>query len=205
MDATDNLPARRESEPAAQRFFTPIFGVVLVVSLILNVLLARTNSQLRAEMDESLARSPVPVGTEVPFLELKTLDGADVVVPVRTDDRATVLYIFSPDCGWCDRNLENQKGLIASLDQSKYRFIGMSGTAENLAGYLAEKAVDAEIFSTPSAATKELLKLGMTPTTIVLSPEGKVARSWTGAYSPRVQKEIEEYFGLTLPGLAEGS
>jgi len=40
-----------------------------------------------------------------------------------------------------------------------------------------------------------------TPQTIVVSPEGQVVENWTGAYTEEQQKQVEQYFGITLPGL----
>jgi hypothetical protein len=43
--------------------------------------------------------------------------------------------------------------------------------------------------------------LGPTPLTLVLSSDGEILKSWVGAYSGHTQKEVESYFGITLPGL----
>jgi len=48
--------------------------------------------------------------------------------------------------------------------------------------------------------TRLALKLGGTPQTIVVSPEGKVQRNWFGAYADNTN-EVESALGVTLPGL----
>lgn len=49
--------------------------------------------------------------------------------------------------------------------------------------------------------SKLTYKLGATPQTIVVSPEGKVIKNWMGAYSGDKAREVEEYFNVRLPGL----
>jgi hypothetical protein len=53
--------------------------------------------------------------------------------------------------------------------------------------------------------TDHSLGLGSTPQTIVISPEGRVLKNWTGSYGEQVQAELEEYFQIRLPGLTAGS
>ena len=53
-----------------------------------------------------------------------------------------------------------------------------------------------------TAKTLQSLGLGSTPQTIVVSPEGKVLKVWTGAYDDKLKSEIEDYFGTQLPGLS---
>jgi len=42
-------------------------------------------------------------------------------------------------------------------------------------------------------------RLGGTPATIVVSPEGKLLREWKGAYMGDAKHQIEEYFDVSFP------
>ena len=53
----------------------------------------------------------------------------------------------------------------------------------------------------PSQETIDVFHLGATPETLVVSTEGKLVKNWTGSYAAGVQKEIEAYFDIRLPGL----
>jgi hypothetical protein len=44
-------------------------------------------------------------------------------------------------------------------------------------------------------------KLGGTPQTLVVSEDGKVMKNWKGAYMSNIQKEVEDYFHIDLPGI----
>ncbi len=48
-----------------------------------------------------------------------------------------------------------------------------------------------------------MMGLGPTPQTIVISPQGKVLKSWVGAYHDKTQREVETEFGVLLPGLPQ--
>jgi len=45
------------------------------------------------------------------------------------------------------------------------------------------------------------LNLVSTPQTLVVSPNGKLLKHWRGAFAGKIQAEIEQYFGVKLPGL----
>ena len=42
-------------------------------------------------------------------------------------------------------------------------------------------------------------KLGGTPQTILVSPQGKVLRNWSGAFAGRQRDELQRYFPVRLP------
>jgi len=46
-------------------------------------------------------------------------------------------------------------------------------------------------------------KVGGTPNTLVISPEGRVLKNWRGAYMDDLQREVEQYFEVELPGIRE--
>jgi len=170
--------------------------LLLVASASLNVLQA---NRLRAVEDGTrLALEP---GTMAPVLEVTTLDGQP-----RTIDfsgRTTVLYYFSPECGWCEKNWLNVKALIAGT-HNRVRFIGLSTTSQ-VEEYLAERRLGFEVYTGLDLETVRAYGFGGTPQTVVISPEGIVKHVWAGAYGDRVQREIEETFGFALPGLPKAA
>jgi peroxiredoxin len=121
------------------------------------------------------------------------LNYADVQLP-------TVLYVFTPDCHWCARNLENIKHL-AGVTSSKFRFVGVALSDKDLDSYLMNSNLPFHVYRTLSDDVKIAYSLNSTPTTIVISPEGKVLQYWRGAYSGTMKNEVEQFFQLTLPGI----
>jgi peroxiredoxin len=174
----------------------------LIVSVTLNVLLARRVSVLA---NGGAFRTPdkmLRVGTVVPTIWAKRLGGQQQAISFQGSAQPTVLYIFTPPCSWCVRNIDNLKTLL-DKEGGQYRFIGLSLSEQGLAAYIGQNNLTLPVYSGLSPETLKTYKLGSTPQTIVISPEGKVLQDWTGAYVGDQKSEVEAFFHVTLPGLRE--
>jgi hypothetical protein len=112
--------------------------------------------------------------------------------------------MFAPNCIWCARNLANLKALIAQ-GKVRHRFVGLSLTNDmlTLRHYVDDQRLDFPVFARLEGEPDAMRRLASSaPQTIVVSPEGIVIRSWTGAYTSDDAVEVESYFHLRLPGLA---
>jgi hypothetical protein len=128
-----------------------------------------------------------------------TVSGNALQLDWRADRRPIVVYIFSPQCAWCARNLENIKSLSASRG-SKYRFVGISLLDSGLAEYVSRQNLRFETYSSPRRADGQRFG-SVTPETLIADPDGTVRHDWQGAYTPQLQREIESVMGVKLPGL----
>lgn len=81
-------------------------------------------------------------------------------------DLPTVSYVFSPECGWCKKNLRSVAALAAQL-QGKYHFLGVSLSADRLSEYVAQTGLNFPVYSEPTPATVMAYKFGGTPQTLV--------------------------------------
>ena len=189
------------SQHASSRILT-LITVALVVSVSLNVVLAhRVRTFTHAHL-ERIAEGLLRVGTSVPAITAKRLDGQEETISYGRVNQATVLYIFTPPCAWCARNMDNVKTLI-SKESRHYRFIGLSLSDTGLTEYVAKNELMLPIYSGLPEETKRAYKLSGTPQTIVISPEGRVLQNWMGAYVGDQQKQVEAFFHVSLPGLRE--
>jgi peroxiredoxin len=177
---------------------------LLVISVVLNVLLARRVHQFNSAQSVALAERVIKVGTSAPPITANRLGGGSETISYSVGDRPTVLYVFTPQCVWCTRNLDNLKTLIGKK-RSDYRFIGISLTDDGVDKYVAEKGLGIPIYTGPSAEARAAYKLGSTPETIVVSPQGKVIQVWPGAYVGEFKSQVELYFRVTLPGITSES
>jgi peroxiredoxin len=166
--------------------------LLLMVSAGLNVLQAQ---RLRSFQQTSYAE--LQPGTPAPALDVRTLDGEPR--KIAFGGRTTVLYYFSPQCGWCEKNWLNVKAFIASTND-RVRFVGLS-TTPDIADFLAERRLNFEVYTDLSLEAARAYGFGGTPQTVVVSAEGVVERVWAGAYGERHQRDIETMFGVVLPGL----
>lgn len=69
--------------------------------------------------------------------------------------------------------------------------------------FVRDHGMQFPIYTDLAAKSVFAYRLGGTADTLVVSSEGKLLQQWKGAYSGSSKREIEEYFGITLPGVDE--
>lgn len=168
--------------------------VLLAVSLGANVYLAR-----RVFSPPPQGPPPLAKGATVSPLIATRLDGKQQTLSYA--EKKTVLYVFTPSCPWCKRNLPNIKRLV-ELKGTEYRFVGISLEAEGLSPYVTEHQLPFAIYTNVSQEQRDAYHLGGVPQTLVISERGTVVQNWFGAYVDAQQAEIEKFFEVRLPGLA---
>ena len=198
----DPLSRAVETPRRSRRIVSMVTFVALVASLALNVLLAHKVRSLTNAQSARIADRLLTVGAVVPPITVTRLGGQQEVVSYQGSNEATVLYIFTPSCVWCARNLDNFKTLL-NQKSSQYRVIGLSLSDEGLPEYVANNGLNLPIYFSLSKETKDAYKLSGTPQTIVISPEGKVLQDWAGAYVGDQKTQVEAFFHVSLPGLKE--
>jgi hypothetical protein len=112
----------------------------------------------------------------------------------------TLVYVFSPQCGWCERNQANVDALAAQL-RGRYNMIGVSLSDQDSKQYLAARPMVFPVVQSPSIETAVVYKMRVTPLMVAVSPEGLVEQAWQGAFTGEQQVAIEHYFGVRLPGI----
>lgn len=184
------------------RFVTAIWVTLLACSVVLNLLLSQRVKQVTGLLTDIQSERKLQVGADVPTLEAKDLTGKSFSVLYSETDQQTILYVFTPQCCWCERNLQNIKKL-ASETHSKYKLIGLSLSNDGLRDYLEKNNLNFTVYTEPPFSVTSAYKLGGTPQTIVISPEGKIIKNWIGAYTEDVAVEVEDFFKIHLPGVED--
>jgi len=174
----------------------------LLASVLLNVVLARKVQSFRQFQSTKASDRLLKVGTTVPPIAARRLDGQPGVISYQGAEQSTVLYIFTPPCSWCARNVDNLKTLL-DRERGQYRFIGLSLSDQALAEYVSKNDLKLPVYVGLSPETLKAYKLGSTPQTIVISPEGKVLEDWAGAYVGDQKSQVEAFFHVSLPGIRE--
>ena len=175
---------------------------LLTCSVILNLFLARKTNSLRSALLHVKNEGALVVGASLPPIEAKGLDGRAATISYGPDELPTILYVFTPSCGWCRKNLQNIKAL-AEGTKGKYRVIGLSLSSNNLQEYVTKSDLTFPIYSDLSPGVTSKYRMGGTPQTIVISNEGKLVKEWKGAYMGSTKQQIESQFGLALPGISQ--
>jgi peroxiredoxin len=203
MDTTSGLDCGMQPSPVKPEVSGYVLAagiLLLVASVSLNVVLARKVQSFRHIQSSISAERLVKVGTAVPSIPAKRLDGQPAVISFQGTTQPTVLYIFTPTCIWCARNLSNLKTLVAN-ESGRYRFIGLSLSGDGVSQYVTKNALGIPVYSGMSSAVLKTYKLGSTPQTIVISSEGHVLQNWVGAYVGPQKSQVEAFFHTALPGL----
>ena len=167
---------------------------LLMLSVGVNVLQARRIKSM-VDAKVSVASS---IGHQVVPIKGYSPEGVPVIKAVARDV-PTLLYYFSPTCVWCNRNWDNIRALDRGA-QGRYRVLLMT-RARGVREYLKQYALEIEVVEGISESVIEAYKLSGTPQTIVASIEGLVTHDWRGAFTPRIERQIEELFGVALPGI----
>ncbi len=176
---------------------------LLALSATTNILLVSKVKELRATVSALKTEQSTVLGAHLPPLTAHDVSGQSVTIRFEETERPTLLYVFTPACGWCKKNEDNIRSLASQTTES-LRIIGVSLSQDGLGEYVAHRFPPVRVVQA-DARTITAYKLSGTPTTILVSSRGVVLRVWKGAYNDNIQREVEEYFHIKLPGLREVS
>ena len=169
-------------------------GVILSASLAFNVSVIIK----RRPVFHQTSFAP---GERVPVMDVKTVDGRAGSLRIVQE---TVLYIFSPTCGWCKQDYANLKALHEA-GRDRYRFVGLTDTKRSaeLTRYLDDQPFPGEVWVVDSDGLAEATadRLSSYPQLLVVDSGGIVTRSWAGALYGDRQRDAEAFWAVSLPGL----
>jgi hypothetical protein len=102
-----------------------LLGTILACSLLFNILLVRKIERLENNISFIKAEGQLVVGEQVQSFAAKDPWGQIAVLDYYHSTLPTVLYVFTPGCESCARNLSNIKALV-SQTTARYRIVGIS-------------------------------------------------------------------------------
>jgi peroxiredoxin len=185
------------------------FPVVLLLLLCLSAVMIVRQGRRILSLEAALANSQAgELASGTPFGSLQVRDLTGKVHSIEfggKKSKPTVLYFFRPACVWCKRNSANL-ALLANRMTDKYDFVGVSLVSQGVEDFVRREDIRFPVYTDVSASDRTIYRLGTTPETIVLSPDGKVLRSWTGAFTrDPVRSEVEQFFSVRFPPNEESS
>lgn len=178
-------------------WFTFVLLTALGVSITINVLQARYIGHFIDRSEQTALKGALAIGTKVPPLDVLDLSGKRSRLVYSDTSKPTILYIFRPSCIWCQRNA----GALTELAEhasDQYRIVGISLTKEGLAEFVQSHAMNFPVYSGLTPALIAAYRLGTTPETIVISPNGNVRERWNGAYMGGTKTAVERFFALSF-------
>lgn len=200
---SSEAPSQRELRGVLRRYRAAL--LLIGISAVFNVVLSYKTIQLyrrvkllNAVIQEVNAKNQAQVGAWVPPLEVIDPSGKSTVLSYSKSVGPTVLYAFSPDCGWCKRNLTSVRAL-AEQTADRYRFVGLSIGNAATTNYDDQHEVNFPVYVPTSQGNLSLYKLERTPHTLVISPDGYIVKSWQGAYMGDMTRQLRDFFGVEIP------
>jgi len=138
-------------------------------------------------------------GRQMARISAEDANGRRATITWAGGDRPVLLYVFSPACAWCRRNLGNLKAL-SSQANARYRLVGLSTTTTGLADYVRDNDLKFPIYSNGKTGGHDFA-VDETPEAALVSADGTIKEAWAGAYSGALQGYVEAKLGVHLPGL----
>jgi hypothetical protein len=172
-----------------------VLQALLAASLVVNAGFS-VAAYRHFNLTHSAVRQPLSAGADAPVVLATDLSGRRLTIGMGVEP--TVIYVISPTCGWCARNTANMMALWGQKGDH-FRFVGLALRGEGLKEYLSKNPLPFDVY-VADAKTIASYGLGATPSTIVVSKDGKIARKFNGAFE-RSKATVEAFFGVNLPGL----
>jgi hypothetical protein len=145
---------------------------------------------------------PVREGERVEAIDLRTTQKSAMHIDWGVGGRGTILYVMSPDCVWCLKNLDAAKSAYQQASLLGYRFIGVSLRADGLNEYLLRYRIPFPTYIDQNRSAERTLKVIGTPETLIVSPSGTVQKVSVGVYTGRNAEEMEKFLGSKTPASA---
>lgn len=182
--------------------------IILAISVLANLVLSHAVHRDRAELTrlrEAIVslkeEARLKHGQALPTLKGQDLDGKPWQVDYSSDDRPTLIYVYSSDCGWCTRNFKNIRALAGEISAT-HRVVGLSLSPTPLKERRRQvAALGFPVLFDLAPHNLTSYRLGGTPETLIVGADGRLLEVWVGAYGEGVATEIERYFQVKLPGL----
>lgn len=189
-----------------------LYLIILLGSafLIANILLIKQNFELKALLIEHTGapgNQPPGDGRPVelaPGQVLTSLNGIDIEgnrtsIAYNQDARKTLLLSFAPECAPCEENMPDWEALVKILDSNSFRVVAVSVVPTGAKEYISRHNLGGvPVIASVDVQDRATYKLRATPQMILISPDGKVEKVWTGLMRGERRKEVEQVLGVKL-------
>ena len=162
-----------------------LWGMVIILA-VSNSLLLRQNLQLRNLMKKFEPDQLKPGDKLEPF-SASGLNGETVVIDFARGGPRRLLMFLSPNCPYCREQFPYWKKLIDIAPAKGFQVVAVAMNSEdraNLAAYLNTMGcpTGSKTFSVAliPEEVRQKYKFSITPTTLVISSDGKADAIWTG-------------------------
>jgi len=180
--------------PGTQKFankwaLIPVgFGLMLAAS---NLYLLRENQRLRNRIEFQTATRYPQVGTNLPALRGKDIDGRPITISYPGAGAGTLMLVFSETCVHCERNWPDWSRLVNESVNNRVVFVNIGPTLST--DFVQEHGLGSATVvahADPDSIVKYALM--ETPVTLRISPDGRVLGAWGGELGASGASEVRE-------------
>lgn len=173
-----------------RRYYGLALGVMVVVLAVSNVLLLRQNLQLR-NLLKKFEPDRLKAGDKLESFSALGLHGENIAINFAGDAPRRVLLFLSSDCPYCRDQFGYWKRIIDMAPVKGFQVVAVAMNSEDrskLAAYLNSMGCppDSKSFSVAliPEEVRQKYKFIITPTTLVISNDGKADAVWNGVLKP---------------------
>lgn len=176
-------------------------GLIVILCLV-NLLLIKQNLDLRKQLAAGgrtidLTTNFLQPGDVVTSVTATDLDGRPYQLDYKKDGRQRLILFFSPNCPYCQQQSPLWRDLLNKVDSNRFTVIGVVSAREDKrlvsahadgAGYFKTKTpLPLVFFDSESLGS---YKLTATPTTLLISEDGRVEHAWVGKWDETKALEV---------------
>ncbi|HEY6806999.1 MAG TPA: TlpA disulfide reductase family protein [Pyrinomonadaceae bacterium] len=181
-----------------------ITTVVVVLLCVVNVLLIKQNFDLRKKLAGGakiidLTKNYLQPGDTVAEVTATGFDGQPREIDYKKGGKPRLVLFFSPTCQYCKHQMPMWRDLLDKVDSNRFDVVGVVSDREDKnavsvyadgAGYFKTKTPLPLVFFDSEALGS--YKLTATPTTLLISSEGKVEHAWIGKWDETSAMEVAD-------------
>lgn len=178
-----------------------LWGMVVILA-VSNVLLLRQNLQLR-NLLKKFEPDRLKAGDKLESFSAFGLQGEDITIDFASDAPRRVLLFLSPDCTYCREQFGYWRRIIDMAPVKGFQVVAVAVNSEDrskLAAYLNSMGcpTDSKTFSVAliPEEVRRKYKFSITPTTLVISSDGKADAVWSGVLKPPDVEAASAILGL---------
>ena len=192
--------------PTQNKYYVPaLWGMVLILALS-NGLLLRQNLHLR-DLLKKFEPDRLKAGDKLESFSAVGLNGENVKVDFASDAPRRVLMFLSPDCPYCREQFNYWHKIIDVATDKQFEVVAVAMNSEDrfkVAAYLNSMhcPTNSKTFSVAliSEEIRKKYKFSITPTTLIVSSDGKADAVWNGVLKPSDIETANAILGLPQKG-----
>lgn len=184
------------------KYYGPALWGMVIILAVSNGLLLRQTLQLR-NLLKKFEPSRLRAGDKLESFSALGLHDEKIAVDFASDAPRRVLLFLSPDCPYCREQFNYWKRIIDMAPVKGFQVVAVAMNSEDrskLTAYLTSMGCPADSKTFRVALIPEEVrrryKFSITPTTLVISSDGKADAVWSGLLKPSDVEAASAILGL---------